>query len=82
MSTKHSGYPKGITKDAKKIHKCATMACRRPPPRMRRSPRKLGNKDEIETGEEEKEDNTKRTKTVMSNYVKNIKKVGVYYSDL
>ena len=42
----------------------------------------MGNKDEIEEGEEEKEDNAKRTKTVMSNYVKNIKKVGVYYSDL
>ena len=58
------------------------MARPGPPPRIRRSPRKLGNKDEIEEGEEEEEDNTKRTKTVLSNYVKNIKKVGVYYSDL
>ena len=76
---------KGLPKTPKKIHKCATMARRRPVTVTLSASvalatvalaRKLGNKDEIEEGEEEKEDNAKRIKTVMSNYVEKKHKKG------
>ena len=74
ISKKHSGYPKGITKDTEKNTQVRNYGLLAPAAENE----EVGNKDEIEEGEEEKEDNAKRTKTVMSNYVKNIKKRWVY----
>ena len=70
---------KGLPKTPKEKHKYATMAPPRPPPDLRRTPRKFSNKNDIGKGEEEKEENAKRTRTVLSTYLEKIKKVGVIF---
>ena len=48
-------------------------------PHPNRSPAKATNKDGSGKGSKEKEDNTVRTKTVLSSYLKNSEKVSVLF---
>ena len=61
-----------LPKTPQQMHNDATMA-----PLRSRSPEKASNKDDSGKGTKEKEDNTIRTKAVLSSYLKTSKKVSV-----